>query len=195
VKRADGAPLRIALLDHAYPSPAVRELATALASAGHEPAVLTCHRIGTPSSADGQLAIVDVSRLPEAPLRWRGFERPLTQLPLAVRELATGGYDVAHAFSPTDAMAALGWRRLRHGPVVFTLAEMLERDRLANRRLTLRLIAAAVDGSDALVASNEEVAATVLRWLAIEPRVIRPGDADAHEELYRELLAAGRHDP
>jgi len=32
------------------------------------------------------------------------------------------------------------------------------------------------------------VRATVRRWLAVEPRVIHPSDAAAHEELYRELL-------
>jgi hypothetical protein len=117
-------------------------------------------------------------------LRLRGFERPLTHLPPVVAELVRGRYDVVHAFSAVDAAAARCWRRVRGGPVVFTCTAPPQRDTVSNRRLRLRLLAAAVERSDAVLAPDESVRDATWRWLAVEPRVVEP---DGVAGLYREL--------
>ena len=123
----------------------------------------------------------------EALLRRRGFSGPLTPLPLTLLELLSGGYDLAHAFSPLDACPALTWRRLTGKPVVFSWVQPIDRRELADRRLRLRMVEGAL-GSDAIVVPDEETRAAVWRWLAVEPQVIAPGDGEALERLYRRLL-------
>ena len=103
--------------------------------------------------------------------------------------LIRGHYDVAHAFSPSDALTALTWRRLGGGPVVFTCTESLDRDGLADRRLRLWVLEHAVQDADALVAATEESRAALARWLALDVAVIKSGDAAGYERLYRDLLA------
>lgn len=178
--------MRVALLDHGYPSEYVRELALALTAAGLEVVVVAARRGPSERFEDKGVAVVAVRRLPEAPLRLRGFERPLTHLPSLVAELVRGSYDVVHAFSAVDAAAARCWRRLRGGPVVFTPTAPPGRDTVSNRRLRLRLLADAVELSDAVTAPDESVRDATWRWLAVEPRVVDP---DGVARLYRELVA------
>ncbi len=176
--------MKVALLDHNHPSPFVIELAAALAAGGHEPCIVACRR-GSPRRAreDG-IPIVRVPRLPEMPLRIRGFERPLTHLPFVTAELLRGSFDVVHAFSPVDAVAARWWRRRAGGPVVFTCLRPPTRADVANRRLTLRLVEAATTGSDAVLAADPAVRTAMWRWLVVEADVVAPDD---HAALYRAL--------
>jgi hypothetical protein len=122
-------------------------------------------------------------------LAGRGFTTPLTHLPATVRELAAGGYDIAHAFSPQDAYAALRWRRRSGRPLVFSLAEPVAREHIADRRLRLRFLLAALTQSDAVIVHDEETRAAAWRWLALEPPVIELDDGAGHERLYLGLLA------
>jgi hypothetical protein len=177
----------VALLDAAGDEGA-RKLSTALARAGHRPTLIGCRRGATTRREEAGVAVIDVRRLPEAPLRLRGFERPLTHLPRALGELLRERFDVVHAFTPADAAAARAWRRLRGGPVVFSPTRPLTRDRLSNRRLTLRLVAAAAEASDVLIVPDEAVRASVERWLALDAAVLAADDADAHARLYAGLL-------
>jgi hypothetical protein len=195
VTAAGRGPLRVALLHHGYGSGAaatperlVHELARALRGAGHAPAVLSSRVGPTRRFENDATPVVQVARLPETLLQRRGFDGPLTHAPATVMELARGRYQVAHAFSPQDAAAAHAWRGLGGGPAVYTCAEPLTRELLANRRLRLPLLARAVEESDAVVAPTEESGAALRRWLAVEALVIPAGDAGAHERLYRELL-------
>lgn len=121
-------------------------------------------------------------------MRFRGFAGPLTHLPLTVRELARGRYDVAQAFSAIDAEALLQWRRITGRPVVFSSAEPLVRQRLADRRLRLRLVSRAVSQSDAVVACTLAAQAALGRWLGVQAEHLEPGDAAGHEQMYRALL-------
>jgi hypothetical protein len=66
---------------------------------------------------------------------------------------------------------------------------VLDRDRLADRRLRLWLLQRAVHDTDALIAATEESRAALVRWLALDPPVIELHDAAGYERLYRELLA------
>jgi hypothetical protein len=178
--------VRVALLDHEHPSPFVTELASALAAGGDHACVIACRVGAARRSHVAGYTLVEVPRLPEAPLRVRGFERPLTHVPLAAAELLRGSFDVAHAFSPVDAIAARWWRERRGGPVAFTMLDPPTRATLANRRLTLRLVTAALGESDAVLAADPEVAAAMQRWLAVDAEVVPP---ERHAELYRSLLA------
>ena len=86
---------------------------------------------------------------------WGAIHRGKTSVPASVRELrrCRGQFDVAHAFTAADVYAALRWGG---GPVVFGVAEVLGRDRLANRRQRLALLGRAIQDSAAVVATGEE---------------------------------------
>jgi hypothetical protein len=175
------ASLRVALLDHADRTGGgaggeghAPTLAAALRVAGHEPRVLSS-RGRAPRALDWVL-------------RRRGFTVPIAHLPASAGALAAGGYHVAHAFSPPDALAALAWRRLFPCIVVFTCAETLGRETVADRRLRMWAIEQAVRHADAFVAATEESRSTIERWLALDVPVLEPRDAAVHERLYRALL-------
>lgn len=141
-----------------------------------------------------QASRVESSSLPplESLLRRRGFTPALTRVPLAVAELLRGEFDLAHAFSAPDAVAALACKRVRGCPVVFTCTEALDRGTVADARLRVWTLAQALAGSDAIVAATDSIQESVERWLAYLPSVIAADDAVAHERLYRELLAQRR---
>jgi hypothetical protein len=149
----------------------VRELVLALADAGHSADVIGARWT-----------------LPDAPLRLRKIgERP-GRLPGSYLALRSGGYDVAHAFTPQDAVAAVLWSRLVRAPAVFTACEPLGRATLADRRLRLTLLRLALERSAAVLAPDADVAESLRRWMAVAPRVIPPGSAADHVALYAQLL-------
>lgn len=160
---------RVALVAHA----AARVLAPALQAEG--------------VAAD----LVDPRRLPvlDELLVRRGFTEPLTHVPLLAGRLLAGGYEVVHAYAAPDVAAALLWRRLTRRPVVFTCAETLTRATLADRRLRLRLLADAVERSDAVVAPSVVARESLLRWMAVDAELIEPGDGAGHAALYRRLVS------
>lgn len=191
---SNAGPLKIALVHHTYGSPPsggveriVHEVAAGLRDAGHRPTILASHRRPTRIALEDGVQVVRVARLPEAPLRMRGFTGPLTHLPLTLRALGTGDYDVAHAFSPPDAHAALLWRRRTRRPVVFTCAEILDRSVVADGRLRLRLLGAAIERADAVLASTAASQAALDRWLALPARVMDRRDGAALGALYEGL--------
>lgn len=192
---AEREPLRVALLHHGSGSPGgtedlVHTLASALRDAGHHSCVLTTHRHATEHSVEDGVEVVRARRLPEAPLRRRGFTGPVTHLPAIVRVLLSGSYSVAHAFSPPDALAAHIWRGWGGGPVVFTPAEPIERRRLADRRLRLWLLQRAVEDGDAVIAPTADARSGLWRWLAVDAPVIDPSDVRGHIRTYRSLIDA-----
>ena len=164
--------LRVALLDHGQEASPASDIAATLRERGHDPVLIGGR--GTPLDA-----------LPDR----RGFTTPLTHLPATVRQLTTGRFDVAHAFSPQDAYAALRWRRRSGRPAVFSCPEPVERARLADRRLKLRFLRAALEESDAVIVHDERSREAAWRWLSLEPPLIPARDAAALEDLYSRLLA------
>ena len=167
--------VRVALLLHAGAPAATAAVAeathAALGQAGHLP------------------DLVREKPLLESPLRLRGFTGPLTHLPAALLTLRRGGYDLVHAFSAPDAQAALWWRRTTGRPVVFGCADALDRDRLSDARLRLRLLTSALEESDAVVTPTQAARDALARWMAIDALVVAPSDAQGHARLYAELLA------
>lgn len=187
--------MRVALLHHAFACPPrpgvetiVRDVAAGLRERGHEPVLISSHRAPSRRSQENGLTVLRVARLQEGPLRWRGFTGPLTQLPLTQRALKRGGFDLAHAFSALDAAVALRWGRVTGRPVVFTCAEPTDRSQLADRRLRLRLVTAAIEQSDAVLTPTEEARHALRRWMAADAPVTEPRDGAGHERLYLRLL-------
>jgi hypothetical protein len=161
--------LNVAILAHGAHERPSDVLAREIEGLGHRATVLS----GSP------LPVVD--RL----LERRGFVTPLSQIPSLARRLSSGGFDVAHARSPEDAVAASWWRRVTGHPVVLELSAPPHRAHLADRRLRLRLLSRALDASDAVVVSDHAGAEAVRRWLALEPTVAP--DADALVGVYRRV--------
>ena len=164
--------LRVALV-HSAPAPGcVDQLADALCAAGHRPRVVAARPLDAA----------------ERMLRARGFTRPLSHLPSVGAALLRGDFDLAHAFSVPDAAAALAWRRGRGRPVVFTSVEPIDRARVADGRLRLRLLESVLREADAVTSLDEASRAAAERWLAIDAPVVDPRDGAAHERLYADIL-------
>jgi glycosyltransferase involved in cell wall biosynthesis len=178
----DPGALRPALLNFAY-WPEVRrgnerlvhDLATELARRGGTPAIVTSHPGRTERSVEEGVDVIRRWRPPDAPLRLRRFQPNLTHIPFTYRELVRGDFDLAHAFFPTDALAATRWRAATGRPAVFTITGVMGRENVANLRLRKRLLENALAGSDAVVTISRAARDAIWRWLAIEPRVIYPG--------------------
>lgn len=116
---------RIALL-HAFDPREVRrgterlleELAAALHSRGRDITVVVAHSGPARREERGGVPFVLLRRPPAAgPLK----HHALAHLPAVWRELRRGGYDLAHAFHPADAVAAAAWRRGGGGRTVLTV--------------------------------------------------------------------------
>ena len=184
--------MRIALVHHSYGTewagaagPHVDELARALLAAGHEPHVIGSRAGATRRTEEDGVPVAHLGRLPEGPLRSRGFDGPLTHMPALMRELADGAFDAVHAFSPQDAFAA----SYRGTAVAFTPVEPPRREALAERRLRLRFWDAAIRPPNAVVVPSDAEREAVWRWLAVEPEVAAAGDAGAHKRIYLRLAA------
>jgi hypothetical protein len=176
--------VRVALLDHSYGTASLaRPLALALTAAGHDAEVLTAGPRSARAVDDG-VTVVRRRPLPDAPLRLRKIGDRPGRMPGALAALVCGRYDLAHAFTPQDAAVAVLWPV----PAVFTCPEPLNRAVLADRRRRLALWRRAVEDTGAVVAPDPDVAASLRRWLAVEPRSIEPASGKGHLALYRELL-------
>lgn len=159
---------------------AVERLGQGLRGFGHEVDVLALR---------GDQARARIATVADRALAKRGFVTPLAPALPTVAALLARSYEVAHAFSIPEAQAALMWRRLRGGRVVFTCVEPVERARLADRRLRLRLTRGAYEDSDVVTAASPQAQAALGRWLALDAPVIELGDASSYERLYRTLAS------
>ena len=175
-------PLRIALLNFAY-WPEVRrgnerlvhDLAVGLVGRGHEARIITSHP-GRPSrTVEEGVPIVRHWRPPDRLLRLRRFQDHLTHLPFAYGELRLGNDDIAHAFFPSDALAARGWSRSTGRPFAFTATGMPQRSNVSNLRLRKQILEAIVADASALIVLSEAAREAAWRWLGVEARVIHPG--------------------
>lgn len=125
------------------------------------------------------------------PLRLRKIGDGLEYLPAALVALARHGFDVAHAFTPSDALAAIAWARVTRVPAVLTCLEPLARETLAARRLRLVTLARALEHADGVLAADERVASSLWRWAALDAPVLAPDDIEGHVALYRGLSQEG----
>ena len=174
---------RIALLNPTY-WPEVRrgterlvhDLGRALAAGGHEVTVLTTHR-SRRTVADEDGVRVDRAWRPPALAPLRFYEHYIETVPSAVARLARGGFDVAHAFFPTDGLAAALARRLGGPPYVLSLHGIPTRGYLVSRRYRLELLRRAIDEAGELTVLSEAAADAVRGYLFREPLIV-PGGVD-----------------
>ena len=173
--------LRLALVHPTY-WPEVRrgserllhDLATTLAARGHEVTLLTTHPGRSTSTVEQGVRIVRSRRPPEPPPR-RLNEYFLATAPGVAWHLLGESFDVAHAFFPTDAWAAVAARRLGGPPVAFSFHGIPTRPYLVARRHRLEMITRAVEGAAACTVLSEAAARPFRRYLLREPAVIPPG--------------------
>lgn len=187
--------LRVGLLLHSFKAPAaadsdraVKELADGLVERGHEAFAFGCHRGPWERLCEEHRDVIRVHRLSERLLSARGFITPVSHLPMLLIAMLEERVNVVHAFSAVDAQAALAYRRFSRKPFVFSFAEPPRREELADRRGKLRFLQRALRGSDAVTATSADVRDAVERWLAMDVPIVEPGDADAYETLYQELI-------
>jgi phosphatidylinositol alpha-1,6-mannosyltransferase len=79
-------------------------------------------------------------------------------VPAARHALAGGGFDLAHAFHPADALAAVRWSRAGGGPAIFTVPAFPPREPGPLRR---RWLSALYSGAAAVVVPTRAVSAAV----------------------------------
>lgn len=180
--RGSDAPLRIALLNPCY-WPEVRrgaerilhELADGLLARGQRPALITSHP-GLPRRAveDG-LPVMRVPRPPQGLLVRLGYESYMTHVPLSYLALRAGTYELAHAMYPTDALAAVRWRRRTGRPAILTYMGIPSREWLRSSRGRLEIMRRAVAGCDAVVVLSRHAAAALRASLGHQAEVIYPG--------------------
>jgi glycosyltransferase involved in cell wall biosynthesis len=154
----------------------VHDLAVDLLALGHRPRLLTSHpsRRRTSTVEDG-FEVVRSPRPPERLLALRNFQNGISHLPLSYRELRRGDDDVAHAFYPTDAVAAVRWGERSGRPVVFSYMGIPRRDALANQRLRLAIHEQATTRADAVTVLSVAARDAMWRWLRVEAEIVAPG--------------------
>lgn len=177
-------PLHVALLT-GEAAPQAAALAEALRSAGQLPVLM----VRDPTGAYADTESIRLRSLPDKPLRSRRIGDGLAHLPHAFVALARGKFDLAHAFSPADALPAVAWARRSRRPAVLTFVAPLERETIANRRLRLATLKRAVYGADVVLATSHDVQKSLRRMLALDAPVLASSDAAGHLSLYRELAA------
>ena len=151
------------------------ELALGLAGRGHRPEIVTSHR-GAPARGTEQgIEVVRVPRMLEGRLVRREHEDFLGHVPFSYAALLAGGYDVAQAVYPTDALAAACWSRRRSRPAVLAWMGIPTRRWLVLRRGRARMVQRAVHGCAAVTALSRTAADAFGRELGVQARVIPPG--------------------
>ncbi|MGI8945115.1 MAG: glycosyltransferase family 4 protein [Thermoleophilaceae bacterium] len=152
-----------------------RDLADGLIERGHRPRLITSHA-GRPATTVEDGLVVRRNRRPPDPLAaWLGVEQHLVHAPLAYGSLGRAGVEVAHALHHADALAAARWSRATGRPSLFSFMGIPREDGFGHRRLLGRVMRAAVEGTDAVVALSGVAARRLERLLGVEARVIAPG--------------------
>lgn len=152
----------------------VHELSLGLLARGHRPLVVTAHR-GAPERGEEEgVPVLRVPRPPQGRLQRRAFEDYLTHVPLSYVALRALRPDVAHAWYPTDALAAARYGRKTGRPVVHSYMGIPDHRGLMWRRRRLQITLRAMEGADVTVALSEHVASVFRRAFGYDPPVIPP---------------------
>lgn len=152
----------------------VHDLAGMLAERGHDVTVLTSHRRSRSVDVEDGVRVVRNRRFSQPPTLGL-HERFLGNVHNVALELLRERYDLAHAFFPADAWAAVKMRRLRGPPVVFSLHGIPTRRYLVNRRYRLEMLQSTIAGAAACTVLSKAAADAFERFLLREPRVLPGG--------------------
>lgn len=153
----------------------VHDLAGWLAESDHDVSILTTHRaLGVDEREEG----VNVRRSwrpPDRVMRRRAYEDHLATIPVQLRDLLRGDFDVAHAFFPVSAWAALKAQALGGPPVVSTLTGIPTRGYLVARRYRLAMNLEVARHAAGCSVLSQAAAQPFRRYLLREADVIPPG--------------------
>jgi glycosyltransferase involved in cell wall biosynthesis len=152
----------------------VHELSLGLLADGHRPTVVTAHRGAPGRGLQDGVPVLRVPRPPQGRLQRRGFEDFLTHVPLSWAALHVLRPDVAHAWFPTDALAAIRYGRATGRPVVHSYMGIPDHKGVMWRRRRLEITLRALEQSDVTVALSEHVAREFHRSFGVETPVIPP---------------------
>jgi glycosyltransferase involved in cell wall biosynthesis len=174
--------MRVALVHPTY-WPEVRRgaerilngLARWLAAEGHEVTLLATHRAAGTEAVEDGVRVVRSWRPPDRLLARRAYEDFLATVPIQARGLLRGDYDVAHAFHPVSAWAALEAHRRGGPPVVFTTTGITTRPYLVARRYRMEMNLRVAAGAAACSVFSAAAAEPFRRYLLRDPEVIPPG--------------------
>jgi phosphatidylinositol alpha-mannosyltransferase len=153
----------------------MHDLATDLLSLGARPRVVTSHPGWPRRSLEDGFTVTRHWRPPERVARARNIEPQVSHVPFSYLSLMRSTDDVAHAFYPTDALAATRWSSRGRGPAVFSYMGNPERQVLASYRLRKTILERVIAGSDAVTVLSRSAGDALWRWFGVEPRVIYPG--------------------
>ena len=173
--------MRIALLQPSYwpevwrgSERVVHDIGAQLATLGHEVTLITSHPERASEALEDGVRVIRTRRPPRpGPMRW--YEDHIESAPGMAWHLLRGRYDLAHAFQPAYAWAAVGARRLGGPPVVFSFHGIPERPYLVSRRYRLEMLHATVAGAAASTVLSEAAAAVFRRYLLTDPTVLPAG--------------------
>jgi glycosyltransferase involved in cell wall biosynthesis len=180
----------------------VHDLAVGLAGRGHEVTLITSHPGRPRVSEEDGFRVIRNWRLPYMrPLRW--YEDHIANVPFDVWRLWQERFDVAHAFFPAEAWAAVAARRRLGGPPVgFSIHGIPVRKYLVERRYRLDMLRTAIDGAEFTTVLSDAAAEATRRYLLHQPEVVQGGivcDDFAVEEPRAEaptlVCAASLRDP
>lgn len=168
----------------------IHGLARWLTESGHEVTLLTTHRGRTVTSVEHGFTVVRSWRPPDRLMRRRAYEDFLATIPVLVRDLMGGQYDVAHAFHPVSAWAAVQARRRGGPPLAVTYTGIPTRAYLVARRYRLEMNLSVVREAGACSVLSDAAAEPFGRYLLRSPEVIPPGIA--YEEFQVDVPRAER---
>jgi glycosyltransferase involved in cell wall biosynthesis len=173
--------MRVALVNPTY-WPEVRrgterlihDLGVSLVGRGHQVTILTAHPGRPGETIEDGLRIVRGWRPPAVPpLTW--YEDHVANTPGVIWRLVRGDYDLAHAFHPADAWAAVQARRFGGPPVVFSMHGIPMRQYLVARRYRLEMLRAVVEEAAVCSVLSEAAVAPFRRYLLAGPDILPGG--------------------
>jgi glycosyltransferase involved in cell wall biosynthesis len=174
-------PVRIALLLPTYWPEVMRgserivhDLGRSLANRGHSVTLLTSHRRRPATTIEDGMRVIRSWRPPEMRMQ-RWYEYHLGNMPNVIWRLLREEFEVAHAYFPSDAWAAVRAQRLGGPRVILSLQGIPTRKYLVSRRYRLEMLRSAVAGAAACTVLSDAAARPFHRYLLREPHVIPPG--------------------
>jgi phosphatidylinositol alpha-mannosyltransferase len=178
---AAGEPLSVALLNPFF-WPEVRrgaerlvhDLAVDLVELGQRPQLITSHKGRPRRSVEDGFEIVRNWRPPE-PWTARNIEPNLSHVPFSYRSLTREDPDVAHAFYPTDALAALRYSEKSGRPAIFSYLGKPNRQVLASLRLRKTILERVIGQAAAVTTLSRSSAEAMWRWFGVESHIVPPG--------------------